>query len=768
NLKFDGPPTEINGGVWRYHPIKDQFEVVAHGFSNPWGLDFDAHGQQFITACVIPHLWHVIPGGIYHRQGGRHFNPYVYSDIRTIADHRHRSAHGGARVYQSDAFPAEYHGRIFMANIHEHAVLSDILVPKGSGFIGQHGDDFALANNTQWIGFSVEVGPSGDVYVLDWHDADICGKDVLNKETGRIFRFSPRKSGARDFEHRHADLTELSDSELARMQLVNSDWHARRARTILQHRASRGKIPDGTVAALKALLNARASDIIRLRALWTLHVTGLLTPAELTHALSDHQFWIRAWAIQLLCEEYATSDAALRKFVEMASTDPSPVVRLYLASAMQRVSREDKWRIVEALAAHDEDADDHNIPKMIWFGIEPEVARDPQRSLRLAQRSRIPLIVRHIARRLVDADQLGMVVTAAGIEGAAQRNLLLGIRDGLEGRYDVSAPADWSDTYAAIRSAGGQNAGIALQLAQQFGDTVAARTLLATLQDGTVVLHDRLDALQGLTGRKRPELIPVLKTLLSDDLLRRHAIRAMAAFDDSALADELLQRYESWNAEDRLEAVHTLASRSASGRKLTQAIKDGAVPRRDIPAWVARVLRRVVGNGFVEVWGSFDGPGADKEAQFEKYRALLTPDNLMAADAVHGRQLFNRSCAACHKLHGHGANIGPDITGANRSNIEYLLGNILTPSAVIQDAYRMHIVVTNDGRVWSGVPAAENDRQLKLRVANREQPVTIDQSQIESRDIAPVSMMPEGLLVTMTDQEVLDLMKYLQSQRQVE
>ncbi|MEO6149727.1 MAG: PVC-type heme-binding CxxCH protein, partial [Mucilaginibacter sp.] len=115
-LKGEG--VDINGGVWRYHPTKDKFEVVAHGLSNPWGIDYDAKGQIFITACVIPHLWYIIPGGIYMRQGGQHFNPYTYTDIQTIADHSHRSAHGGASIYQSDAFPKDQQGRIFMANIH--------------------------------------------------------------------------------------------------------------------------------------------------------------------------------------------------------------------------------------------------------------------------------------------------------------------------------------------------------------------------------------------------------------------------------------------------------------------------------------------------------------------------------------------------------------------------------------------------------------------------------------------------------------------------
>ncbi len=164
-LEADG--VDINGGVWRYHPTKDRFEVVAHGFSNPWGIDYDAKGQLLISTCVIPHLFHIIPGGLYHRQGGRHFNPYAYSDIQTIVDHRHRSAHGGARVYLSDAFPEEQRGRIFMANIHEHAVLSDVLEPTGSGFVARHGEDFLQANNAQWIGFSLEIGPEGAIYVLN-------------------------------------------------------------------------------------------------------------------------------------------------------------------------------------------------------------------------------------------------------------------------------------------------------------------------------------------------------------------------------------------------------------------------------------------------------------------------------------------------------------------------------------------------------------------------------------------------------------------------
>ena len=767
NIAIDGEPVELNGAVWRYHPTKDCFEVVIHGLSNPWGIDYDAHGQLFVTACVIPHLWHVVPGGLYHRQGGTHFNPYAYSNIATIADHRHRSAHGGARIYLSDAFPKKYRGRIFMANIHEHAVLTDLLEPNGSGFIGRHGDDFALANNAAWIGFSVEIGPEGGVYVLDWHDGDICGMDVLNRETGRIFRFMPTESAATDFESRHTDLSTLSNSELARMQLVDSAWHARHARTILQHRAAQGRLDEATVAALKALYAVRTRVSLRLRALWTLHLTGSLTQDELTAALNDDEPYIRAWAVQLLCEDFAAPEAALKKLVRMAVSEKSPVVRLYLAAALQRIPTEYVWKVSEGLVRHGADAEDHNIPNMIWFGLGSLVHLAADRALALAESTQIPMLTRHIARRLTEDDQAESVVAAASRATEVQRNLLLGMRDGLEGRYDADAPVGWSDMYTSIWSRGGENARIALQLAQQFGDAAAAKTLLTTLQDNSAALTDRLEALVGLSGRKRPELKTVLPRLLDDNTLRKHAIRSMAAFDDEDFPDILLQLYSSFPDEDQLEAIQTLAARNRSGLKLTQAIKDGSIPRRDIPAWVARLLRRVVGNTFVDVWGPIDELRADRQARLVKYRTLLTTQIIDAADTSHGRQLFQRTCAACHKLYGYGGMVGPDITGANRSNLEYLISNILTPSAEIQDAYRMHIIVTDDGRVWSGIPAEDNERQLRLRMANHDEPVTINKSQIESREIAPVSMMPEGQLTTMTDQEVVDLIAYLQTVRQV-
>ncbi|MDF9797377.1 putative membrane-bound dehydrogenase-like protein [Catalinimonas alkaloidigena] len=764
---LEGIGTDINGGVWRYHPTKDRFEVVAHGFSNPWGIDYDAKGQLFISACVIPHMWHVIPGGIYHRQGGQHFNPFVYNDIKTIADHRHRSAHGGARIYQSDAFPDEHQGRIFMANIHEHAVLSDVLERKGSGFTAHHGDDFLMANNAQWVGFSMEVGPEGALYVLDWHDADICGQEVLNSKTGRIFKISPENSQAEQWKGRYDDLTKMTDAELVKLQTSKSNWHARRARVILQNRASKDALDEQTHGQLRQLFLQNANPDHRLRSMWGLHVTGGFTGEQLIEALNDNDEYIRGWAIQLLCEDKSPSLKALDKFKQMAIKDPSPVVRLYLASALQRIKFEGRWEIAEALTLHAEDAEDHNLPKMIWYGIEPLVELNPELALDMASKSNIPMLSQFIARRAVDADVIEPLIVKIGEAPESRLDLLAGMRDGLEGRVDLSAPVNWKSVYAELQASPKQEVKqLALEIAQQFGDTEAAQQYLATLKNSNAPIEQKRSALNNLARQQREELIIELPSLLNDENLRADAIRAIAEYDHVPLGKLLLKQYDDYSKVQQLEVVQALASRPAYGWMLTQAIKENNIPKSDIPAYVVRQLRRVVGSGFVEVWGPIDALNANLSESYDKYQALLSNQALTNANLANGRVLFQRTCAPCHKMYDEGGNLGPDITGSNRTNLDYLLSNVLNPSGEIQDDYKMVVVTTRDGRTYTGNIAAENERQLTLRVVGQEA-VQINKSEIQSRETTPNSMMPSGLFETLTDKEVIDLIAYLQSSEQV-
>lgn len=762
---LDAEGVDINGGVWRYHPVKQNFEVVAHGFSNPWGIDYDPKGQWIMTACVIPHLWHVVPGGIYHRQGGQHFNPYVYEDIKTITDHSHRSAHGGARIYQSDAFPEEEWGRVFMANIHEHAVLTDELVPNGSGFTGRHADDFLLANNAQWVGFSMETGPEGGVYVLDWHDADICGQEVLNSETGRIFRIMPDQSKAEDWEGRYGDLNALPDSALVHLQTSKSDWHSRRARGILHKRAVQQKLEETTISRLKAIFHQQENSNYRLKALWALHQVDGWREQERLALLDDPDPYVRAWGIQLLCEDRNPPQAARDRFTQLANEDPSATVRLYLAAALQRIPEDWKWDLSAALMRRAEDREDHNIPKMIWFGTEYLIDKNPNRFLAMAEESATPLLTRFMARRAVDGDHLNALVARIALAKQNRTDLLSGMVEGMEGRTDLSPPQRWQEIAEKLKGTEELGALVA-EVSARFGDAAATQEALAMLQNPSASEQEKLTALQMLAAQQKTELTPLLPALLKEKTLRLEAIRAVAAFSKADLGSALIKAYPTASAEEKVAILQTMSARSLYGNQLLDEIKAGNIARKEIPVTLARQLHRVIGSGFVEVWGPIEHVPSD-EAAYQRYKDLFTKEALATANLLEGKRLFTQSCGSCHKLFGEGADIGPDLTGSNRQDPDYILLNVLEPSAEIQDAYRLVVITTVDGRTYTGNVVGESARQLRVKVAGQD-PVLINKSAIQNKEVTDVSLMPPGLFEPLSNEEVINLMAYLQTQKQID
>ena len=391
----------VNAAIWRYHPTKQMFEKFAEGTSNPWGVDFDDNGQMFIEACVIPHLWYVIQGGRYHRQGGQHENKYTFEDIKTIADHKHDGiqgrkgghAHGGARFVLNDAFPPDYRGKFIIGTIHHHGMYTEAFEPKGSGFVGKHVGDFMMANDPVYLGFNHDFGPDGGLYVIDWYDPRTChGQTPAHIETGRIYKITYGDSKKVD-----VDLSKLSSHELVKMQVSSNEWYVRHARRLLQERGADANVHQ----SLLSLYAAATETPKKLRLLWALHDTGGATESFLLDQLKSPAEYIRGWAIQLLLEDRKPTAPVVRELVRLAKDDPSPAVRLYVSAAAQRVATSDRWEIVEGLATHAEDATDHNLPLMLWYATEPLVMQDNARAVRLATASKIPRLRELITRRIV-------------------------------------------------------------------------------------------------------------------------------------------------------------------------------------------------------------------------------------------------------------------------------------------------------------------------------------------------------------------------------
>jgi putative heme-binding domain-containing protein len=398
---------------------------------------------------------------------------------------------------------------------------------------------------------------------------------------------------------------------------------------------------------------------------------------------------------------------------------------------------------------------------MIWYGMEGLVEQDPRKAISMAGSSKVPMIAEFTSRRLIDANELNLLIAEFDKKPVQLPAMLKGMIAGLEGRSDVKAPDNWNTVYQKLKSIKEVET-LAQEIAQLFGDTEAKQKFLAQLKNQAAPIETRKLALKSLASKQSGELVSLLPELLKEPVLRIDAIRAMAAYDHEPFGHLLLDGFDSFTSQEQGEALQTLASRTGYGRLLTQAIKDEQIKKSNVPAYVARQLRRVVGNGFVEVWGPIDQLNGDKSVAYKRYQHLLTDQSLANADLIKGRGLFQRTCSACHTLYGEGGKLGPDITGSNRTNIDYLLNNLIEPSSEIQDDYRMVVITSRDGRTYSGNVIAENDRQVTLRVIGQDQ-LVLNKSDIQSRETATTSLMPEGLLQTLTDKEVLDLVAYLRT-----
>ena len=390
----DAERVKLNAGVWRYHPVKKKFELYAEGGSNQWGADWDDRGQMFFAACVIPHMWQAIQGGRYQRQAGQHPDRFTYDGLKTIADFEYeKRAYCGAMIYLGGTWPAEFRDAFFCGDIHMNKLRCEKLVRDGSGMKSERKMDFLASPDAWYRGLSAQYGPDGNVWVNDWYDKVPCHqqREFTDRTNGRIYKIA--HEGAKAVS---VDLAKATDAELVQMQLHANDWYVRHARRLLAERGPNESVRSG----LTMIVLDHPDETRRLRALWALHGVGGVGEKLALSALRDRSEYVRAWTIQLTCEDGTPTAAELAEFAKMARGDASPVVRLYLASAAQRIAIAQRWPILEGLAAHAEDAQDHNLPLMLWYAAEPAVAADPVRGAALMANCKIPKVQEFIARRM--------------------------------------------------------------------------------------------------------------------------------------------------------------------------------------------------------------------------------------------------------------------------------------------------------------------------------------------------------------------------------
>ncbi len=720
--------TRMNCGIFRYHPGTRKFEVVLNGGTNSWGHDWDANGELFWINTVIGHLFHGIPGAYYDRMFGTHLNPHVYETIAQTADHYHFDqgkekwadikkgmssktdelggghAHVGCMIYNGGSWPKEYAGRLLTCNLHGNRINTDILQREGNGFVAKHGADFMKSKDKWFRGIELSTGPDGSVFVIDWSDAGEChDSDGVHRTSGRIYKIVYGK----DEPARTFDLSKMDDTALAKEAAAHpgNNWWPR---MIARVRADRGAQP--LEPKLPQLADANSSDSL---------------------------------------------------------------VRLHTASAMQRLPLDARFPFAIALAAHAEDANDRQQPLMIWYGIEPAITAHPEQAIALAMSSKIPTVRRLVTRRLTEEiertpDPVDALLAAALKSGNAdaREDIVRGMGGALKGFRQVAKPAHWDDFVKAL---GAQQPDIVRNVSLVFGSGRAVEEIIALIKDGHGDANARLSAFDSLMRNAKPEHFAIARSMISDKVLGTAARLGLAKFSEGDVPKSLLTNWPDRSQEWRAANVTTLASRAAWAKELLTFAEKNPTVRGDITPIHARQIRSLgdeaVNKQLTKVWGELHDTPEAKKQEIAKWRSLLTAAALAQGDASKGRALFTTVCAACHKMYGDGAAIAPELTGSDRHNLDYLLENIVDPSAVVPADYRIAIVKLKDGRTLSGVIPEQNDRTVTVQTPAER--VSFLRSDIAEMQQLSQSFMPEGLLTALGEENVKHLIAYLMSSGQV-
>ncbi|MGV3659990.1 MAG: PVC-type heme-binding CxxCH protein [Prosthecobacter sp.] len=811
-----GTPLEervkMNCAIWRYHPRLKFLETVAHGGTNSWGHDWNEDGELFMINTVIGHLWHVIPGAYYRRMFGTHLNPHVYEIIEQTADHFHWDngsekwsdiragvsgktlqlggghAHVGMLIYQGGLWPKEYHGAVLTCNLHGNRINMDKLEREGCGYVGKHAPDFMQAKDKWFRGIDLLTCPDGNVIVSDWSDSGEChDNDGVHRSSGRIYKivYGEKKKAE------PINVAAMTDEDLVKCLSSTNNWRARAASQVLLHKLQALLEDPKASEAQKDLVFHLSEKMTRgsgskqtdLRALqneiavnWldVFPLARTFWEPERSKSLSDEALlanWVDA------AHAIDTPGELHTLLTRLAESSSSGLVRLHLASALQKMPPKYRWPIATALAKHEEDANDRQQPLMIWYGIEPAVAADPMKGVELIKEAKLPTVRRLVARRIAEMIEDkpeavdALIVAMAGIEKTAGEDVLRGIAAGLNGFSTAKKPKGWDEAAKALEAnASEEMKGLARNLSVVFGSGRAADELIAIVKDAEGDANARLNAFASLTRSAKPELLPVVRGQINDKVLATAARKALAAYDDPNIPKALMQPWPGRSEEQQAATVATLTSRASYAKALLEAVKAGRVPANAISPFQARQILNLGDESLTklltEVWGEIRETPEAKKAEFAKWETLLTKDKLAKADQPKGRMIFMAACAACHKMYGQGGAIAPELTGSDRRNLKYLLENILDPNAVVPADFRVTVFTLKDGRVLTGVIPEKTERTLTVQTPAER--LTIEKTQIVKQEQLTQSLMPEGLLAALGEENVVNLIAYLMGPGQVE
>jgi len=755
--------------IWRYHPETRRYEVFAEGGGNAFGVEIDSKGRVYSGHNGgDTRGFHYVQGGYFQKGFDKHgplSNPYAFGYFPAMKHPATPRFTHDFSIYEGDALPSSYQGVLFgVAPLLNHVVMSKVF-RDGSTF--QTEDvGHAMTTTDHWFRpVDITLGPDGCLYVADWYDGQVQHRPnhegQLDAVSGRIYRIKARDSNPRT---KVGDMGKLSTKELADRLTDPNRWVRQTALRIL------GDRKDASIAPLLKERLASSSGQAALEALWALNLVGGLDEETALASLDHADPFVRLWTARLACDDGEATAPIVAKLVQLAETDANVEVRSQLASSARRLPPRDCLAIVSRLMNRGEDVDDPHIPLLIWWAVEAKATTDPEAVLELfADRAtwEAPIAASTVQERLMrrfaaagGRKELGYCVrlfeAAPGPEHAAR--LMTGLEAAYQGRSLADLPPALAD---ALARHGGRSILLGLRQAKPEAIAEAFRELENPNGDrekqlqylrilGEVRVPDRQAAILDIARRS-----PV-------NPIRSAALQALLIYDDPKIADEVLKTYGSLSDDVLASAQNLLASRRSWALTFLEAVDSGRVDRGTVPREIASRFFLLKDERIAELATRCFGPIAPAGSPLDQARAAELTSIIRSGVGVPkaGQQIYIERCDRCHVLFGKGGNVGPDLTTFRRDDLDAILPSIVNPSAEIREGYVTHTIATTDGRILNGVLIDQDDRVVVLRAADGADS-TIPREDIDEMEPSQTSIMPEGLLDGLDDQQLRDLFAYL-------
>jgi putative membrane-bound dehydrogenase-like protein len=785
----------LGQAIWRFHPVTEEFEVFAEGGGNTFSLEFDAQGRVFSGSNYgQTRGLHYAQGALYIKGWSKHgpaMSPYRFGWFEHMTHKGYEPRFPQAMLYYEGGAIPQYEGHIVVGMALTSRVMASKVARDTSSFQTADIETSVLSSNRWFRPVDMKTGPDGAIYFADWCDSRLSHldpRDTWDKESGRIYRLSA--NGAKVGWDK-MDFSKLSGDELIKLLVHPNKWHRQTALRVLWDRGDKALVPKLKRAVFSEpqvfssvpvpnQANAAAMAAAKnfpLEAFWAVNASGGFDDAFALQTLKHPNEMVRYWTIRLLGDRKRVTPQQQAALLATAKSEPAAEVRAQLASSVTRLPGKDALPITRELLLRSEDVTDKHVPLLLWWAVESKCATDRDAILRMLEDSTFwhaPIVQKFIIARL--GQRFTAERTDANLETAAKLfalapspadvdELIKGMEAGLQGDPVKSVPAALSKKVADLWASRPPTPTL-ISFAVRLGHAPAAQAALARISDPKVPEADRRKTITLLAERRVDAAVPVfLKELrfAKSDALRLDLVNALQRFASPDIARELLDLYSGFSPKLRDTAQAALASRPDWSRRLLAAVDEGQLKKEQIS--IANLLaitafKDAASDALIKKhWGRLNKTSEEKEAQIAKVKKLLASGK---GDEKAGGEIFKLACAVCHTLNKEGGKIGPDLTGYERDNLDFILPAIVDPSLAIREEYTAFNLTTHDDQAVTGLITEINAQSVVvLDLAGNK--TTFGRTQVKEMKASHTSLMPEGLLDTMTEQQVRDLFAYFMS-----